>query len=398
MISKKTKRGYAVLWMAVVAITAICYFGVVNTYALVSDDFIYQNITGTTQKVQTISDIFYSQYVHYFTWGGRTVAHVIVQMLLLIEKPISSIIITLTILLLTFLICKNIFGKKKITIASWVITATSIFLFNPNPEETLFWITGTGNYLFTIVIVLAFVYPFRLLIENEVNADSRVISSIVKAVSMLALGVLAGWTNENLGAALVITLMGIILWQIKKAIVNNKSDDASQDKKWHAILPLWAYTGVAGATVGFVVLLLAPGNLKRNNAILETYGNIFKIVAYRIYMMERALFTYLWVIVIITGIFVMVKLYLKKQKLNATEIIFLIMGVLSYITMIAAPTYPDRVTFSTICLLLIVCVSILSGLIKDNKEYTITTNCISAFMLVTFVCQCATRVLLPMLK
>ncbi|MEG3030290.1 MAG: DUF6056 family protein [Oscillospiraceae bacterium] len=370
-------------------IIVTCCFLAVDSYALATDDFIYQNIMGTNTRVHNIADIIHSQYIHYFEWGGRTVAHIIVQLLLLLGKPLSSIIITAGILLLAYFICKNVFGNAKIALSSGIIAITGIFLLNPSLEETLFWITGTGNYLFTIVIVLVFIYPYRLLAENEhINHDNAVMGT-VKAVGMLLLGVIAGWTNENLGAALVITLLGLMVWLVKF-----KKNGNLQSNK----LPIWSYAGVVGAVIGFIVLLIAPGNLKRNDAILDMYGSVVKIVLHRIYMMERALFTYLWVIALITGLLVAAKVYLKKQKLSVTEIIFLIMGALSYFTMLASPTYPDRVTFSTVCLFLIVCISIVNQFAKDKKEYGIVVDGVAVFMLMTFVCQSITRVLLPLFK
>ena len=46
---------------------------------LFGDDFMYQNILGTQNRVTSFEDIIQSQITHYNTWGGRFVVHVIDQ-------------------------------------------------------------------------------------------------------------------------------------------------------------------------------------------------------------------------------------------------------------------------------------------------------------------------------
>lgn len=97
----------------VVAVAGACCFFLVNSYPYTSDDILYRNITGTQEAVKNIGDIFLSQYTHWFSWGGRNVAHFVAQLLLLIARPISSIIITGEILFLAYMICKNAVGTKR---------------------------------------------------------------------------------------------------------------------------------------------------------------------------------------------------------------------------------------------------------------------------------------------
>ena len=56
---------------------------------LICDDYVYSfiwqdKIMGialpeTAEKISGITDIIYSQWQHYFSWGGRTVAHSLAQ-------------------------------------------------------------------------------------------------------------------------------------------------------------------------------------------------------------------------------------------------------------------------------------------------------------------------------
>ena len=64
------------------------------------DDYIYSFVwqgnsmfvplTEDAVRVTSLKDIFVSQWLHYFTWGGRTVAHVLAQFFLWLGKDIFN--------------------------------------------------------------------------------------------------------------------------------------------------------------------------------------------------------------------------------------------------------------------------------------------------------------------
>lgn len=59
-----------------VAVSGVLFF-VLNALApLYCDDYLYAFHYGTGAPIASLGDVFSSQYVHYFTWGGRTVAHI----------------------------------------------------------------------------------------------------------------------------------------------------------------------------------------------------------------------------------------------------------------------------------------------------------------------------------
>lgn len=367
----------------VVAVAGACCFFLVNSYPYTSDDILYRNITGTQEAVKNIGDIFLSQYTHWFSWGGRNVAHFVAQLLLLIARPISSIIITGEILFLAYMICKNAVGAKKVSLTYFTLAFSMIFLLNPSVEHTLLWITGSGNYLSTTIMVFVFIYPFRIMLEQGAEKAYENKAGIGKVLGMFFIGILAGWTNENLGAALSITMLIGIAWAVKFKKIK---------------LPAWVYTGFIGECFGFLILIAAPGNYIRNAGELNILGSFASIILHRISMMERAIFEYMWETILLVGIFIIVKMYWKKKKLTAWEILLLCAGAFSYVTMAAAPIYPSRAAFCTICLLLVVGLSILDGLIEEKQEYKVTVSAVSAFVFAVFTCQSVTQILVPILS
>ena len=61
---------------------------------------------------------------------------------------------------------------------------------------------------------------------------------------MFALGILAGWCNENTSGGALLIVLGYLGWQF---YTKRK-------------LSLWMFTGVAGNTIGLALMALAPGN------------------------------------------------------------------------------------------------------------------------------------------
>ena len=61
---------------------------------------------------------------------------------------------------------------------------------------------------------------------------------------MFALGILAGWCNENTSGGALLIVLGYLGWQF---YTKRK-------------LSLWMFTGVAGNAIGLALMALAPGN------------------------------------------------------------------------------------------------------------------------------------------
>ncbi len=227
---------YLLLWFGIIVM------GVVLT-PYFANDYRYFLVQGTGELVSSVSDIFVSQYRHYFEWGGRTVAHVIAQFLLWWGKPLSGIVQGLCYVLLILFIYYNAYGLKptlRVRFVPIFIISLLLLLQLRRYGEVVFNIVSSANYLYTTTLVLIFLLPYRISMEREVNG------SWYLAPLMLLLGVLAGWTNENTAAA-VATGLGLYLIYCLK------------ERK----LTLWQVVGYAGFLIGFALLVLAPGNRAR---------------------------------------------------------------------------------------------------------------------------------------
>ena len=105
-------------WQIILILFAV-FFLILNLLTpFIADDIIYAFIWDgehggnfvdgmiERQRVESFTDILISQWSHYFHWGGRTVAHVIVQFFSWIGKAYFNLLNVLIFCALVFLIFK----------------------------------------------------------------------------------------------------------------------------------------------------------------------------------------------------------------------------------------------------------------------------------------------------
>ena len=205
----------------------------------------FQNNIGKLYRVESFGDIITSQYSHYMTWGGRTVAHVFVQFFVWQGKLLFDIMNALIYAALALLIYFSAKGKIEIQnsdgkIFLWIFFAMWFCL--PEMFQTSLWLTGACNYLWMTFFQLLFLLPFALKFWQKVQTPN----SKLLTPAMAFLGLIAGWSNES-GGAFVIFLAFLALiyfWRQKQ-------------------LERWMLVGFIGLFIGYALLMLAPGNFQR---------------------------------------------------------------------------------------------------------------------------------------
>lgn len=189
--------------------------------------------------------------------------------------------------------------------------------------------TGSCNYVWTILIDLIFFFPYLSVLEEKKNSDKN---SIIKAVIMFCAGIIAGWTNENIAPVFVLLVCTTIVWS--KIKLNR--------------IPVWMITGLLGVACGTALLLLAPGNSVRAEDIATRVNagySVLKTLIVRCYYIERAIFTCLFPTLLILGIILFITIKVYKICPDIISIMFVSAGGLSVGAMIMSPTYPIRATF-----------------------------------------------------
>lgn len=311
------------------------FFGLVYMlnilFPLQADDwgysFIYSEVNQYTVRVNSIFDIFVSQYNHYFGWGGRSVVHCIAQFLLFIDIRVAKLLNSLAYICLFLMIYKIINKGKKPNAGLFILLNIIIWLIQPVFSIVILWLTGSANYLWGALLIILFIYPYYLFYLNKTSKDSA-----LKCVLFFLWGIISGWTNENSSLAMILLLV-ILMCYLKFQKVE---------------LPKWAIFGIIGASIGCAIMLLAPGNGVRASMISVNFGltevSAFKLMKIRLYNLYNAGALRISIFTIIYGVFLVLYLKIGETK-NKIDILFasfafFISGLIGFFVLYPVPYFP----------------------------------------------------------
>lgn len=305
------------------------------------DDNWYSTNLVTGEALDSFGDVLESQVWHYHNWGGRSLTHGLLQLILWAGEDVADILNLLMTLLLAGLICKVSDAKGPL----WLFSALAMMVgLNANWRMSMYWQSGSVNYLYFSSFLLFFLYCYiRPHVEHKMPGI---------ALWIIPLGLIAGWSNENMGPAVWCISTGVILYEYRK------------NKKIYG----WMIPGNISCLVGSVLMITAPGNFVRSNRIeANEYGIVWQIFL-RCYSESKALLDYLFPVVLLAMICVFVCHFVMKIELGKTNICLLWGAVLSWGAMILSPHYPDRATFGTMILLICVIISLTAKILEKKPD------------------------------
>jgi len=363
------------LGLAIVLI-GISFYILNVLYPINLDDWNYSfNLSGG-KRIDSFLAILQSQYAHYFEWGGRSVVHSIAQALLWFGETWGNILNTLAYVGLVLLIYFIANKGNKPNVILFLCINIFIWFVLPSVSQNLLWITGSANYLWGCLIVFAFAYPF---VSYYITHQKK--KGNARNICFLLVGVIAGWTNENVVVALAFIILGIIvLLKIQKIPV-----------------PRWMIFGIIGVIIGFAFMIMAPGNFNRNKVELMAVHNISKITPsfyfYRFVTILKLSYVYLLAPVVLYFFFLILhqwkgKTNRKKETLSLS-ILFFFSSIIATIVMSGSPIFPERAWFG-IMILMITATGILyantdfSSLVMRIANYSVFTVLLGLYI-VSFV-------------
>ncbi|WP_029904793.1 DUF6056 family protein [Prevotella sp. 10(H)] len=327
-----SKSQKAICWIIVITICFSALLVLNLLTPLISDDFSYMFIYGENTRIASVSDIVQSQINHYHLWGGRSVAHFIAQVLLLLPSYITDLVTSVVYMLYVVLIYYHIKGHSKHSLSLFIVINLAIWFLQPVFGDTILWITGSANYLWCTFIILLFLLPYRLYKGNKQNIPISVLSSFVLLVS----GIIAGWTNENTAGAMILIIILFFFYYRSKNIK----------------IPVWGICGLIGAIAGYAILIFAPGNLERAGESAIT----FYTVIYRIFNCTLTFFFYSGTALLVCLItFILYNKFHREEKNNKFKLslIYFIAAIAAVYAMLFSPTFPRRALFGVVTFLII---------------------------------------------
>lgn len=301
---------------------------------LAADDFAYSFVFGSPEKISSFTDVLKSQWLHYFNWGGRSVVHFIVQTFLWWGKPIFNILNSIVFVMYIYLISFFAFGRKS-TIG-FICSLLIVWFTLPVIGSIIFWLTGSCNYLWGMTLVFLFMYRYYKCIlneENQISLQNRK-DSLLWIIPWFLYGIIAGWCNENTSGMGILVCFLLTLYKYKKS------------KK----IFKWQIFGIIGSILGFVLMILAPGNYARADAF-DTSPNPIKrlmdgfIRADAKTFMAEGIYGVIFFLFLFTYLFMVIIPTIDKERKLIGGIWFVGALACNY-AMALSPYYPERASCS----------------------------------------------------
>ncbi|MQS52647.1 DUF3329 domain-containing protein [Companilactobacillus mishanensis] len=310
------------------------------------DDYVYRFVyqkpvpTDNSQIINTLL-IPQSQINHYFNWNGRFVAHTIVQFFMQFNNKlifdVFNSVAFIGLIVLMSLIVRTITGKK---LNAFLLMVTFVYLwyFIPDFGQTVLWLSGSGNYLWTSLIYLGFI--LFCLKRDKSNKLSIVIAVI--------LGFLAGATNENSGPTAILIATAILAFRLLK----------------YKQLDYFVGAGIMSAVSGFMLMLRSPGSLHR--AHVETNWDF---LINNFISINKMMIQHFWLVYVLVTMLLIAGLLTKKMDRQSLVFIgiFTLGHLASIYSMALSPDFPKRTFFGGAVFLGIV-LMILAFNVFDNVD------------------------------
>lgn len=215
------------------------------------DDFLYHFVyagawpTEHLRPYHNLWDFVSAVYTHMSIWNARMTSIIFEIFAMQLPKGIFNIfnaaIYALVGLLLNILVSGRSAIFKPLHL---LLTFLLMWFFIPGMGSTVLWASGTANYLWPTVIIIAFFLPFRF------NKDIKKRSL---SFGLFLLGILAGFTNEVGGATAILVAVLFMVYNFRKSPSEG--------------ILTQAY-GVLGAIIGFVLQV----SLSAGSAETQNYG------------------------------------------------------------------------------------------------------------------------------
>ena len=241
-----------------IAFIAIFVFNIFTPY--MTDDLSYK---ATVLKADSFFGLIKQEYEQYMNWTGRSVGHIILRCFLSGSKAIFNVANSIIFILLTLLIYWNVEHKKKYDVSVYILINLLLWLFGVVFSQTVLWETGACNYLWGSTLIMLHLTLYNRLLKKEGQEKGKF--AAVWGIILFFTGLLAGWSNENTsggGILFVVILLGTYFLRAKRRGLKS-----------------WMITGLFGQLIGFIFLVIAPGNRIRAQYMEEEHTGIFAIVS-----------------------------------------------------------------------------------------------------------------------
>ena len=207
------------------------------------DDYDYSVVWMTAEHLSSVQDVIYSAYRHYMLHGGRMFTVLCLNFFLWAGKfafdIANALMFTALVVLMYFHARRSVEWRQEPLMLA--VTGLFAWLSFPHFGEVAVWKSGSTVYLWSAVPAALFLLPYNITLAKGTSVLGK-----WAILPMFLLGIIAGWSVENL-AVTVVALTAGISWYLRR-----------QGK-----MTGWMPAGALGALLGLVGLVGAPGNFVR---------------------------------------------------------------------------------------------------------------------------------------
>lgn len=284
----------------------------------------------------------------YISWTGRFVSSAFLGVFLYL--PAWAFVVVNTAMTLSIFLCCIILGSGKCSwqkaLVLFSIAYLLIWFFVPSFGEVMLWRTGSIVYLWTTTALLAWLVPYRLLLEGN---SSR--WSAPRTVAFAAFSLMAGNGMEHTSFCVFLMASAILLVLVRRK----------------ASIPAWAWWGLGCLLAGWILLMAAPGNYARAGNI--GWPTVSLIVKHSLKICKFLLepFIALPALYVIGSIFYCRKTRGPIQSSIAMSTFFIFFGILNMLALIPTPLIVERALAPSYFIILCGILSLLSYFFRHSN-------------------------------
>ena len=165
--------------------------------ALVADDFRYCFSFADGSRMTALSQLLPSMAAHRRSMNGRVIAHALVQLFLMLPKPVFNVVNALFFAALVRLICRPALRCAEHNAVLTTTVFGCLWILQPEFGQVFLWLDGSVNYLWCAVFCLLWLLPWA-----ESFLDDKEPSRPVQVLLVLS-SPLVGAYSENSSVALI---------------------------------------------------------------------------------------------------------------------------------------------------------------------------------------------------
>ncbi|MGG4609004.1 DUF6056 family protein [Providencia sp. Me31A] len=311
-----------------------------------SDDFVYY-IKGNSLAVHLD---------HYFSWSGRFVSDYFSTLILnsdsqLLKSIVIGAVLTATLFLITK-IGNSFTTSNKLFHIQFLALFFIYWITSPNIGQIVFWIVGAGNYLVTNFFVVLYFYALIQYINKRKCITLVLFSSFF-----------AGCSNENttwIVALISLVTSFYIFFREKNKVL---------------------FLSTLLILIGFSVLIFSPGNFHRASLSTEFY-ELSLLEKIWLFLSEKLPYALgkTWIPILVSLILLITFINDKKCKNLYFSLLFIALGLLSTLSMIASPSFPTRALSGPHFFYIISCSFSISHTLTTRNIKSLTTLAIIIFL------------------